>query len=111
MPGTAAKTRNAVVRSLGATYVQGVDPDRSKHVGGVGAYGFTPARTFTGNVTLSAWADAIVINARVYEQLDERQRSILATAADQTREWAIESTPSDARRARASLRSRPRLGQ
>ena len=89
MPGTRAKTRNEVVRSLGASFVQGVVPDRSQHVGGVGAYGFTPGGTFTGNVTLSAWADAIVINARVYEQLDERQRSILATAADQTREWAI----------------------
>ena len=107
MPGTRAKTRNEVVRSLGASFVQGVVPDRSQHVGGVGAYGFTPGGTFTGNVTLSAWADAIVINARVYEQLDERQRSILATAADQTREWAIASTPSDARKARAHSQ-RPR---
>jgi hypothetical protein len=101
MAGTAAKTPNAVIQTLGATYVQGEDPDRTKHAGGVGGYGFTPPGPVTGNVTLDAWVNAIVINARAYEQLDERQRSILATAADQTREWAIKSTPSDARKARA----------
>jgi len=110
MFGSRAKTRNAVVRSLGASFVQGVMPDRAQHVGGVGAYGLVSGGFVTGNVTLAAWADAIVINARAYEQLDERQRSILATAADQTREWAITSSPSDAQRARAHCEDDPEAG-
>ncbi len=76
----------------------------------MGAYGFVSGETVTGNVTLSAWADAIVINARAYRQLDERQRSILATAGDQTREWAIASTPGDARKARAHCETDPEAG-
>ena len=76
----------------------------------MGAYGFVPGETVTGNVTLSAWANAIVINARAYEQLDKRQRSILATAADQTREWAIASTPGDVRKARAHCEADPEAG-
>ena len=100
MPGTTAPTPNAVMRTLGATYVQGEDADRTKHVGNVGGYGFAPPATFTGNVTIDATANAIVINARAYEQLDNRQRSILATAANQTRAWAIASMRSDARNAR-----------
>ena len=93
MPGTSGdRRRNAVVRTLGATYVQGVVPaDRSQARRRRGRHTASPRpRTFTGNVTLDCdWADAIVINARAYEQLDDRQRSILATAADQTRAWAI----------------------
>jgi hypothetical protein len=65
----------------------------------------------TGNVSLYARANAIVVNARALEQLDAGQRTILAQAADETRASIIESTPDDAELARAYCESEPGSGR
>ena len=65
----------------------------------------------TGNVPLYARANAIVVNARAFEQLDKGQRAILAQAADETRASTIASTPDDAALARSYCESAPGSGR
>jgi TRAP-type C4-dicarboxylate transport system substrate-binding protein len=58
----------------------------------------------TANVTFFPKANALVINHEALAELDEGQREILEQAAQQTRDWAIETTPKDAEAASAYCR-------
>jgi TRAP-type C4-dicarboxylate transport system substrate-binding protein len=60
-----------------------------------------PIGPATVNVTFYPKANALVINDEALADLDEDQREILERAAEQTRDWAIETTPRDAVAAKA----------
>jgi TRAP-type C4-dicarboxylate transport system substrate-binding protein len=111
IPNSRSKTTTAVLEALGATVVQGENPDRRLHIGTIGGYRPPPEGPVTGNVFLFARADVIVINARAHEQLDEEQRSILVKAADEVRASTIASTPDDPAQARAYCESEPGSGR
>ena len=91
--------------------VPGRDADRRLHVGRVDTYRPFPEGPVTGNVSLYARANAIVVNARAFEQLDKGQRALLAQAADETRASTIASTPDDAALARSYCESAPGSGR
>ena len=111
MPGSRSKTTTAVVEALGTTVVHGQDADRRLHVGRVDGYRPFPEGPVTGNVSLYARANAIVVNARAFEQLDKGQRALLAQAADETRASTIASIPDDAALARSYCESAPGSGR
>ncbi len=106
-----SKTTTAVLEALGATVVQGEDPDRRRLVAMVGGFRPPPEGPVTGNVTLFARANVIVINADAFERLDKGQRSILAKAADEVRVSRIASTPDEAAQAKAYCASEPGSGR
>ena len=54
----------------------------------------------TGNVTFFPKAQTLVVDADVFEGLDDEQRRILGDAAVQTRDWAIRAMPTEAEAAR-----------
>jgi TRAP-type C4-dicarboxylate transport system substrate-binding protein len=111
MLGTKAATPNAVMHELGVTFVQGVMPDRRRYTAAPVAFVNGSWGATVGNVTFFAWADVIAINAGVNEELDEQQRATLAQAAEQTREWAARSTPSEAQLARDHCETEPDAGR
>jgi TRAP-type C4-dicarboxylate transport system substrate-binding protein len=97
-------TAAAVFEALGAT-TNDADMDAVDQAGMESSYDLTPAGTATGNVTFFPKANALVINDEALERLDERRRAVLEKAAVETREWAIQTLPSDADAAAEYCRS------
>jgi TRAP-type C4-dicarboxylate transport system substrate-binding protein len=92
-------TTAAMFERLGAT----TDDQEANDVVQAGmesAYVLEPFGTGTGNVTFYPKANALVAGGDVWEDLDDDEREILDKAAARTREWLIETTPSDADAAR-----------
>jgi TRAP-type C4-dicarboxylate transport system substrate-binding protein len=84
-----------VFAALGAT-TNDAETDAVEQVGMESSYDLTPVGTATGNVTFFPKANALVVNDDVLKRLDDDQRAVLEKAAAETREWAIETLPSDA---------------
>ena len=57
--------------------------------------------TATGNASIYAKVVSLVVNTSFWNGLSEEQRAIIASAADATREWAIENQTTDAEAATA----------
>ena len=98
----------ALIEALGGTavdpdgdaYQQGVD-DGTIHGTDSGftlATGGSPSATSTatGNVALYAKVMTLVINTALWTGLDDAQRTIITTASDATRAWAIANQAKDA---------------
>jgi TRAP-type C4-dicarboxylate transport system substrate-binding protein len=95
-----SKTVSAFLEALGATTTDaGVSTDNQ--VGMESSYSLEPSGTAAGNVTFFPKTNALVIDDEAFDGLDDRQRDVLRTAAAETREWAIDTTPSDAAAARS----------
>jgi TRAP-type C4-dicarboxylate transport system substrate-binding protein len=95
-----SKTVAAVFRELGAS-VNDEEPDAAVHAGLDSAYVLDPGGTATGNVAFFPKVNSLVVNSDAYEKLGEEQRELLAKAADETRDWAIDELPGDAEAAQA----------
>ena len=95
-----SKTVAAVFDTLGAS-VNDDEADPRTHAAMESSYLLFPGGTATGNVTFFPKVNSLVANADVYADLDDSQRELLAKAAAQTREWAIESGPNDAEAAQS----------
>jgi TRAP-type C4-dicarboxylate transport system substrate-binding protein len=93
-----SKSTAALFQALGAS-ASSADMDAGQQAGMESSYDLTPFGTATGNVTFSAKANVLVVNDEVLAALDDDQRAVLAKAAEQTRDWAIETLPSDADKA------------
>jgi TRAP-type C4-dicarboxylate transport system substrate-binding protein len=65
--------------------------------------------TATANVTLFPKANALVINARRLDGLDDTERRILTEAARRTQRWAIDHRPTDADASQAFCRAGGRV--
>ena len=74
---------------------------RAHHAALESSYFLEPGGTATGNVTFYPKVNSLVIGDEVFDGLDDAQRKVLAQAAAQTREWAIEESPTDADAAEA----------
>jgi TRAP-type C4-dicarboxylate transport system substrate-binding protein len=96
-------TTAAVFEALGAS-VNDEEADPKVHAAMESSYKLDPGGTATGNVTFFPKVNSLVIGSEAYEDLDEDQRELLARAAAQTRDWAIQSGPSDAEAARSFCR-------
>ena len=94
-----SRTVAAVFKSLGAT-VNDEEPNQDVHAAMESSYLLEPPGTATGNVTFYPKVNSLVVNQDAFDGLDEGQGETLEQAATQTREWAIEETPSDAELAR-----------
>jgi TRAP-type C4-dicarboxylate transport system substrate-binding protein len=90
-----SQTAAAVFDALGAS-TNDDETDAVQQAGMESSYDLGPAGTATGNVTFFPKANALVVNDDVLERLDERRRAVLEKAAVETREWAIQTLPSDA---------------
>jgi len=64
------------------------------------AEGFPMPSIATGNVTLYAKSDSLVINQQVFEELSGDQQGLLRAAAARTRDWAVANTTRDSEAAR-----------
>jgi TRAP-type C4-dicarboxylate transport system substrate-binding protein len=95
-----SRTVASVFNALGAT-VNDQEPSEDVHAGIESAYNQNPSGAATGNVTFFPKVNSLVVNAEVYDDLDEGQRQTLERAAADTRAWAIDETPSDAEAASA----------
>jgi TRAP-type C4-dicarboxylate transport system substrate-binding protein len=93
-------TTAAVFDALGAS-VNDDEPDPMEHAGLESSYFLEPGGVATGNVTFYPKVNSLVIADTAYGRLDEAQRKVLVEAAAQTRDWAIEESPSDAEAAEA----------
>jgi TRAP-type C4-dicarboxylate transport system substrate-binding protein len=63
--------------------------------------GSLPQQTVaTGNITFFPKVNSLVINADVHRGLDAGERDIIERAAERTRAWAVDATPSDVEAAR-----------
>jgi TRAP-type C4-dicarboxylate transport system substrate-binding protein len=89
----------AVFAALGAT-VDDDPPSPHDQAGMESSYLVDTRGTAAGNVALYPKANTLVANDDVWAGLDDRQREILEQAASQTRDWAIETLPSDAQAAK-----------
>jgi TRAP-type C4-dicarboxylate transport system substrate-binding protein len=98
-----SKTVAAVFDALGAS-VNDAEADPKVHAAMESSYLLNPGGTATGNVTFFPKVNSLVIGSEAYRDLDEDQRELLAKAAAQTRDWAIQSNPSDAEAARSFCR-------
>jgi hypothetical protein len=96
-------TSAAVFQALGATTVD-TEPDARTQAGTESAYDLYPAGIATGDVTLFAKADVLVINDDVADRLDDQQRTAIEKAAIATRDWMARTAPSDADAARGYCR-------
>jgi TRAP-type C4-dicarboxylate transport system substrate-binding protein len=96
-------TTAAVFDALGARTVD-TEPDDRTQAGTESAYDLYPAGIATGNVTLFAKADVLVINDDVADRLDAQQRTAVEKAAIETRDWMIRTGPRDAEAARGYCR-------
>ena len=99
-----SNTTAAMFAALGAT-TNSSEMDAGDQAGMESSYDLGPRGTATGNVTFSAKANALVINDDVLEGLDDDERAVLEQAAAETRDWAIETAPSDAEAARTYCRA------
>jgi TRAP-type C4-dicarboxylate transport system substrate-binding protein len=96
-----SRTTTAVFEALGAT-ANDEEPNADVHAGVESSYLLDQAvGTATGNVTFYPKVNSLVVNAEVYDRLDDGQRDVLAKAATETREWAIDEIPTDVEAARA----------
>lgn len=90
MRAPASATTAAVFEALGATVVDDeIDP--GSQIGMESAYVFDPPGTGTGNVILFPKANVLVVNADVFERLNESQKVVLEQAALETLNWSVES--------------------
>ena len=101
----------AIIESLGGTavdpvgeaYQQGVDAGRIQGTdsGFTLATGGQPSATSTatGNVALYAKVMTLAINTAFWTALDDAQRTIISTATDATRSWAVANQVKDAKAA------------
>jgi TRAP-type C4-dicarboxylate transport system substrate-binding protein len=103
-----SKTTAAVFEALGAS-ANDDEADEEVHAGLDSSYLLNPGGTATGNVTFYPKVNSLVIGSKAYEELDEDQRELLSTAAAQTRDWAIQTVPSDAEAARTFCRNGGRV--
>jgi TRAP-type C4-dicarboxylate transport system substrate-binding protein len=87
-------TTEAMFEAFGAT-TTGTDTDVTAQVGMESAYAFDVQGPATGNVTFFPKVGTLVVNGEVFERMSERQQQVLAEAAAQVRDWAIETRPSD----------------
>ena len=90
-----SKTSYAMLEALGATPVDD-EPDPTTQLGAESSYRLTPAGTATGNVTFFPKVNALVINADTRANLSAEQRAVLSEAATATRDWVIDTQPTDA---------------
>ncbi len=95
-----SRTTYALFDALGATAVDD-EPDPTTQVGAESSYRLTPAGTATGNVTFFPKVNALVINAGVRATLTHEQWGILTEAAGETRDWVVDTLPTDAQAAAA----------
>ena len=95
-----SRTVAAVFKSLGAT-VNDEEPNTDVHAAMESSYQQEPPGAATGNVTFYPKVNSLVVNEDAFDGLDEGQRETLEQAATQTREWAIDETPSDTEAASA----------
>ncbi len=95
-----SETTKAMFAALGAS-VSDDDPDPRHHAALESSYFLEPGGTATGNVTFYPKVNSLVIGDKAFDRLDDAQRDVLAEAATQTREWAIEESPTDAEAAEA----------
>jgi TRAP-type C4-dicarboxylate transport system substrate-binding protein len=95
-----SNTTEALFEALGATTNE-LRANADRHRGMESSYLSDTFGAATGNVTFYPKVNSLVANADVYDRLAEGQRDILRRAAAQTREWAIEETPTDAEAAAA----------
>ena len=108
----------ALFKRLGATTTD-EEPDHATQAGMESGYRLDPQGTATGNVTFYPKANTLVASDKALKGLTANQREILTQAADHTRDWAIETTPTDQSAAAAFckaggavvLASRPQLGE
>jgi TRAP-type C4-dicarboxylate transport system substrate-binding protein len=92
-------TSTDVYEALGARAVD-TEADARVQAGTDSAYNLFPSGIATGNVTLFAKADVLVINDDAAGRLDAQQRAALEKAAIATRDWMVKSAPGDAADAR-----------
>ena len=95
-----SETTEAMFAALGAS-VSDEEADPRHHAALESSYFLEPGGTATGNVTFYPKVNSLVIGDEVFDGLDDAQRKVLAQAAAQTREWAIEESPTDADAAEA----------
>jgi TRAP-type C4-dicarboxylate transport system substrate-binding protein len=87
-------TVEAMFSALGASVTDDqVDPEI--HAGIESGYQFDPQGSGTGNVAFFPKVNALVINAELFDRLNEEQRGVLEQAAEETRQWSIETRASD----------------
>jgi TRAP-type C4-dicarboxylate transport system substrate-binding protein len=95
-----SETTAAMFGALGAS-VNDDEADPRQHAAMESSYFLEPGGTATGNVTFYPKVNSLVIADAAYGRLDDAQRKVLAEAAAQTRDWAIEESPTDAEAAEA----------
>jgi TRAP-type C4-dicarboxylate transport system substrate-binding protein len=89
-----SNTTAAVFEALGAT-TNDEEPQTSVHAAVESSYVLEPIGISTGNITFYPKVNSLVINADAYDGLEESQLEILKQAAEDTRTWAIDESPSD----------------
>jgi TRAP-type C4-dicarboxylate transport system substrate-binding protein len=87
-------TVEAMFSALGASVTDG-QVDQEIHAGMESGYQFDPQGSGTGNVAFFPKVNALVINAEIFDRLDDEQRGVLEQAAGETRQWSIETRASD----------------
>jgi TRAP-type C4-dicarboxylate transport system substrate-binding protein len=94
-----SRTTREMFRALGARTTDGA-PDPSTQRGAESAYRLAPAGTATGNVVFYPKVNALVANAEVEAALTDAQRDALEQAAADTRDWVLDTWPTDNEAAR-----------
>jgi TRAP-type C4-dicarboxylate transport system substrate-binding protein len=95
-----SKTTGAIFAALGAS-VNDDEVDPHEHAAAESSYVLDPNGTATGNVTFYPKVNSLVISDKAYDALSEQQRDTLTKAAAQTRDWAIDRSPTDTEAAQA----------
>jgi TRAP-type C4-dicarboxylate transport system substrate-binding protein len=93
-------TAEAMFRALGAT-VTDEQADAETQAGMESGYQLDPDGAGTRNVVFYPKVNTLVINADVFDRLDDEQRGYLELAAQETRQWAIENRVADGEQAAA----------
>ncbi|MCY4726280.1 hypothetical protein NYO98_08320 [Nocardioides sp. STR2] len=86
-------------RALDAMTTAG-SPDPATQRGAESQYSAAPAGTATANVVFFPKINVLVANAEAEERLTEGQRRALGQAADDTRDWVLDTMPTDDEAAR-----------
>jgi TRAP-type C4-dicarboxylate transport system substrate-binding protein len=87
-------TAQAMFRALDAKTTDGA-PDPSRQRGAESAYRLAPAGVATANVVFYPKINALVANAELEAALTDAQRGALTQAAEDTRDWVLDTWPTD----------------
>jgi TRAP-type C4-dicarboxylate transport system substrate-binding protein len=87
-------TTQAMFEAFGAS-TTGANTDALAQVGMESAYALDVQGPATGNVTFFPKVGTLVVNGEVFTSLSDAHQQVLIEAAEQVRDWAIDTRPSD----------------